>query len=352
MNLINQNDLEYQFNQLKGELNKLKNKKILITGGLGFLGYNFLNFFNYLNIKKNYNVKVDVYDVVEKKNLPQWFILYDKNISYKKCNIIKQKKFKNADYIIHAASIASPTYYRKYPLETMDANVIGLRNLLEFYKKKNIKGLLFFSTSEIYGDPDNKNIPTKETYRGNVSCTGPRACYDESKRYGETLCVNFYKKWKTPIKIVRPFNNYGPGLNINDKRVIPDFSKNILNKQNIVLFSNGKPSRTFCYISDAIIGYIKILIKGKAGESYNIGNNKPEISMKELAILMIKVANKKYNYRGKLVIRQSKDKNYLVDNPNRRCPDLSKSRKELNFNPKINLLIGINKTLEWYKKNQ
>ena len=115
MNLINQNDLEYQFNQLKGELNKLKHKKILMTGGLGFLGYNFLNFFNYLNIKKNYNVKVDVYDVVEKNNLPQWFFLYNKNISYKKCNIIKQKKFKNADYIIHAASIASPTYYRKYP---------------------------------------------------------------------------------------------------------------------------------------------------------------------------------------------------------------------------------------------
>jgi UDP-glucuronate decarboxylase len=352
MNLMDQNDLEYQFNQLKKEVVKLKNKKILITGGLGFLGFNFLNFFHYLNFEKNYNLKVEVYDIVEKNKLPKWFGAYDNKISYKKCNIVNQKKFKNVDYIIHAASIASPTYYRKYPIETMDANVIGLRNLIEFYKNKPIKGMLFFSTSEVYGDPDKKNIPTKETYRGNVSCTGPRACYDESKRYGETICVNFYKKWKIPIKIVRPFNNYGPGLNIHDKRVIPDFSKNILTRQDIVLFSDGKPSRTFCYISDAIIGYIKTLIKGKPGEVYNIGNNNPEISIKELANLMIKVANKKYNYKGKLVIKKNKDKNYLVDNPNRRCPDLSKSRKELNFYPKINLLIGINKTLEWYNKNQ
>ena len=234
----------------------------------------------------------------------------------------------------------------------MDANVIGLRNLLEFYKNKNVKGILYFSTSEIYGDPDKKNIPTKETYRGNVSCTGPRACYDESKRFGETLCVNFYKKWKFPIKIVRPFNNYGPGLNINDKRVIPDFSKNILNGQDIILYSDGKPSWTFCYISDALIGYIKTLIKGTPGEPYNIGNSKPEISMKKLANLMMEVAKKKYNYSGKLVVKKNKDKNYLVDNPNRRCPDISKAKKELNFNPKINLLVGINKTLEWYKNNQ
>ena len=234
----------------------------------------------------------------------------------------------------------------------MDANVIGLRNLLDFYKNKKIKAMLFFSTSEIYGDPDKKNIPTKETYRGNVSCTGPRACYDRSKRFGETLCVNFYKTTNIPIKIVRPFNNYGPGLNINDKRVIPDFSKNILNKQDIVLFSNGKPSRTFCYISDAIVGYLKVLINGKSGGSYNIGNNKPEISIKKLANLMIKIAYKKYNYNGKLVIKKSKDKNYLVDNPNRRCPDLSKSNKQLNFYPKIDLKEGIIKTLNWYQNNK
>lgn len=346
------NDQEYQIQELKDELKKFNNKKILLTGGLGFLGYNFLLLFNYLINNKKYNINIIVYDIIDKKKLPLWFLNLNKKIIYKKENIINKKNFPNVDYIIHAASIASPTYYRKYPIETMDANVIGLRNLLDFYKNKRINSFLFFSTSEIYGDPDKKNIPTKETYRGNVSCTGPRACYDEAKRYGETLCVNFYKKFKIPIKIVRPFNNYGPGLNINDKRVIPDFAKNILNNQTIVLFSDGKPSRTFCYISDAIVGYMKVLIRGKSGESYNIGNNNPEVSMEKLAKLMIKIAYKKFDYTKKLVKKINKDKNYLIDNPNRRCPDLSKSKKELNFFPKIDLITGLNKALDWYKINK
>ena len=346
------NDQEFQIHELKSELKKFNNKTILLTGGLGFLGYNFLLLFNYLIVNKKYNINIFVYDVIDKKKLPLWFLNLSKKITYKKENIIKKRKFPNADYVIHAASIASPTYYRKYPIETMDANVIGLRNLLDFYKYKKISSFLFFSTSEIYGDPDRNNIPTKETYRGNVSCTGPRACYDESKRYGETLCVNYTKKFRIPIKIVRPFNNYGPGLNINDKRVIPDFSKNILNNQKIVLFSDGKPSRTFCYISDAIVGYIKVLIRGRKGESYNVGNNEPEVSMEKLAKLMIKIAYKKYNYTKKLEKKKNKDKNYLIDNPNRRCPDLSKSKKELKFFPKIDLNTGLVKTLDWYKINK
>ena len=346
------NDQVYEVQELKDELKKFNNKKILLTGGLGFLGYNFLLLFNFLIAYKKYNINIIVYDIVDKKKLPSWFLNLNKKITYKKENIIDKKNFPNVDYIIHAASIASPTYYRKYPIETMDANVIGLRNLLDFYKNKKINSFLFFSTSEIYGDPDKKNIPTKETYRGNVSCTGPRACYDESKRYGETLCVNFHKKFKIPVKIVRPFNNYGPGLNINDKRVIPDFAKNILNNQTIVLFSDGKPSRTFCYISDAIVGYMKVLIRGKSGESYNIGNNNPEVSMEKLAKLMIKIACKKFGYTKKLVKKINKDKNYLIDNPNRRCPDLSKSKKELNFFPKIDLITGLNKALDWYKINK
>ena len=128
--------------------------------------------------------------------------------------------------IIHAASIASPTYYRRDPIGTMDANVNGLRNLLDHFLAQKqagrpALGFLFFSSSEIYGDPDPANIPTREDYRGYVSCTGPRACYDEAKRYGETLCVNFARQHGLPIKAARPFNNYGPGLKITDGRVHP-----------------------------------------------------------------------------------------------------------------------------------
>src|SRR5207247_205032 len=125
------------------------------------------------------------------------------------------------EYVIHAAGIASPTYYREHPIETMDANVVGLRLLLDrrVAGKRtgdSVGGLLFFSSSEIYGDTTGDQIPTPETYRGNVSCTGPRACYDESKRYGETLCVNVAGQHGLPVTIARPFNNYGPGLKVTD----------------------------------------------------------------------------------------------------------------------------------------
>ena len=131
--------------------------------------------------------------------------------------------------------------------------------------------MLFYSSSEIYGDPTPENIPTPETYRGNVSCTGPRACYDESKRYGETLCVNFARQHGLPIKVARPFNNYGPGLKITDGRVIPDFARNILDGTDIVMLSDGSAKRTFCYVADAVVGYYKILVKGRSGEAYNVG---------------------------------------------------------------------------------
>ena len=146
-----------------------------------------------------------------------------------------------------------------------------------------LKGFLFYSSSEIYGDPAANAIPTPETYRGNVSCTGPRACYDESKRFGETLCVVYAKQEGLPITMARPFNNYGPGLKITDGRVLPDFAKDVLAGRDIVMLSDGSPKRTFCYATDAITGYYKVLVRGRAGEAYNIGIDKPEISMAELA---------------------------------------------------------------------
>src|SRR4029453_12052211 len=126
------------------------------------------------------------------------------------------------------------------------ANVNGLRFMLEYAvarkgKQKGVGGILFYSSSEIYGDPTPENIPTPETYRGNVSCTGPRACYDESKRYGETLCVHFARQYELPIKVARPFNNYGPGLKITDRRVIPDFARDIVANRDVVMLSSGSP---------------------------------------------------------------------------------------------------------------
>jgi nucleoside-diphosphate-sugar epimerase len=261
------------------------------------------------------------------------------------------------DYIVHAAGIASPIYYRKAPIECIDANINGLRNLLDYAVAASragrpISGMLFYSSSEIYGDPSADQIPTPETYRGLVSCTGPRACYDESKRFGETLCVSFAQTRGAPVKMARPFNNYGPGLKITDGRVLPDFARDVLAGRDIVLLSDGKPTRTFCYATDAIVGYYKVLVRGQAGEPYNIGIDRPEISMAELAQLVTRTAAELFGYRGKVVLGTAQQADYLIDNPNRRCPRLDKARAHLGFNPRILVEEGIRRSLIWYSHNQ
>jgi UDP-glucuronate decarboxylase len=349
MNKYIQLDSKNVCENLKDKNLRFKGKKILLTGYAGFLGVQFLQYFLALNADILVNDKCHIVCLDNfKRGVPYWVenLSNDPNITLIDSDITLTDNFpENIDFVIHAASIASPTFYRIFPIETMDANVIGLRNLLDFYKNKNIESFLYFSTSEIYGDPDILNIPTKETYRGNVSCTGPRACYDESKRYGETLCVNFYKQYDFPVKIARPFNNYGPGLSINDKRVLPDFFSNILKGQDIVLFSDGNATRTFCYISDAITGYLLILLSNQDGEPFNVGSDKPEISMLSLAELLIKLTDSKSIIR----FEKSSDLEYLSDNPQRRCPDLNKIKSILGFEPKVALEQGLINTYNYYK---
>jgi dTDP-glucose 4,6-dehydratase/UDP-glucuronate decarboxylase len=215
-------------------------------------------------------------------------------------------------------------------------------------KGKPVEGFLYFSSSEIYGDPPSEYIPTSETYPGQVSCTGPRACYDESKRYGETLCVNFARQYSLAVKIARPFNNYGPGLSLTDGRVFPDFARDILAGKDITMFSDGSPTRTFCYVADAVIGYYKILVAGQRAEAYNIGIEAPEISINALAERMASVAKALWGYTGIVVHQRSPEQSYLTDNPNRRCPKITKARAELGYNPAVSLDEGIKRTLIWY----
>lgn len=349
-------DLLYMRSHLNKELSALSGKNILITGGAGFLSFYFslvIIFFNE-SVSEKKKIKLTLYDILNRKSLPKWLkdLIIEKKIIYTKQSITKPIDQKlNFNYIIHLASIASPIKYRKYPLDTIWSNIKGLENIMNYsIKNKNkIKSVLFMSSSEIYGDPDSSNIPTSEEYNGNVSCTGPRACYDETKRFGETLCVNYYKQFKLPIKIARPFNNYGPGLNINDGRVIPDFFNFGLKNKNIQIFSTGDPTRTFCYVSDAVVSYFKILIYGKNADPYNVGKSDDEISMIKLSKCVRKVLKKYNNYNGKIDYKINKDKNYLTDNPNRRAPNINKLIKDLKFKPNINLESGLIKTLYWYK---
>jgi UDP-glucuronate decarboxylase len=343
------------------EFERMSGSRLLVTGGGGFLGYYLVQaplHWNRLNPDRP-PIEVVVWDNWL-RGKPQWLealagaphlTVHDHDLTRPLPAGIGR-----FDWIVHAASIASPIYYRAMPIRTIDANVNGLRNLLDHAVAGReagtpVSGVLFFSSSEIYGDPSPDAIPTPETYRGLVSCTGPRACYDEAKRFGETLCVVFAQAEQIPVKVARPFNNYGPGLKISDGRVIPDFARDILAGQDIVMLSDGRPTRTFCYATDAIAGYFKVLVSGRPGEAYNVGIQEPEISMAALAGLMAGTARDLLGYRGRVRLGQSEEAAYLVDNPNRRCPIIEKIRSELAFAPRVGIEEGIWRTLVWYHHN-
>ena len=355
-------DLDYICGNLTDEFSRMAGKSLLITGGAGFLGYYLVQAALHFNCTtgRDQPIRVTVWDSFI-RGTPAWLTALQRtpNLTTARRDLIEPlpQPMPEFQWIIHAAGIASPPFYRKYPLKTIDANINGLRSLLDYSvmqadKGTPVEGFLFYSSSEIYGDPSPDWIPTPEHYRGLVSCTGPRACYDESKRFGETLCVVFAQQNGVPTKIARPFNNYGPGLKITDKRVISDFAREVLAGRDIVMFSDGKPTRTFCYSADSITGYYKVLVKGNPGEPYNIGTEMPEISMNELAQKVIATAGDLFGYRGKLVHQRNVEADYLVDNPNRRCPNIDKARAHLGYNPRIEVDEGLRRAMVWYHHNR
>ena len=308
-------DLNYICKNLSAEFAEMSGCKLLITGGAGFLGYYMVQAVTHWNASAGDadQISLTVFDNFF-RGTPDWLSELESEgaLQLRKVDMIEPLPADMDDfhYIIHAAGIASPMYYRRFPIECMDANINGLRNLFDHCVLQKsgdspIRGFLFYSSSEVYGDPAADMIPTDEDYRGNVSFTGPRACYDESKRYGETLCVNFAEQHDLPIKMARPFNNYGPGLKITDKRVIPDFARNVFDGQNIVMLSDGSPTRTFCYVADAVCGYYKVLVRGHQGEAYNVGVETPEISMRQLAEKIVACSREMFGYDGEVVLGAS-----------------------------------------------
>ena len=336
-------DIKNIAEELKEFYNEIEGKTILIAGGKGFLGTYFTNVLSEINEVLSKPIKIIVLDSLitakDKENSN------DSNVDFLEQDISKKIEIKdNVDYIIHAASIASPPTYRKFPIKTVDVNYQGTRNLLEIAKNKKIKSMLLLSSSEIYGDPD--IFPTPESYVGKVSCIGPRACYDESKRLAETISILYYQQYNIPIKIARPFNIYGPYLNLNDGRIIPDFMNNAINKSEIIIHSDGTPTRSFCYARDAISGFFKLLFSNHDGIICNVGNDE-EVSVKNVANIIQNIMDKPISIK----IVKSEDPNYTKDNPQRRCPDLSLIKKVVNYEPKINLEEGLKRVYMWYRRN-
>jgi len=351
-NKVLMEDLAHTWEMLsKKEREKLSNSTVLLTGCGGFLGQYYLSFFeryaDQLNLKKVIGVdslllgKSPLLTGLEKH--PLFDIRYIDVSLLSGTDVFKQYSI---DYIIHLASIASPTYYRKYPIETVDSNIWGLRVLLDAFSDKPLKGFLFYSSSEVYGDPHNDYVPSSEEYLGNVPCIGPRACYDESKRFGETLCYIYANKFEMPIRIVRLFNIYGPGLKINDRRVPADFANSIIKNEDIVILSNGQHTRTFCYVADSIAGEIKALLYSQF-DVFNIGLDANENTVLEFAEMFQKAGENVVNYNGKIIYDVSDDIHYLTHDPVRRCPDISKAKTLLSYNPSICLQEGLERYIRY-----
>lgn len=319
--------------------------KILITGGAGFIGTNLCK--KLLENKENYVLCLDNLYTGNIENIKVFQIIYADRFEFIEgditnfqflCNLFKN----NSDIkeIYNCACPASPIHYQnKHSLKTLDTNYIGVSNLLKFVRKLNCK-FMQFSTSEVYGDPNEQNLIQNETYRGNVNTYGPRACYDEGKRVAETLCYIYQKLYNCKIKIIRIFNTYGPYMNKNDGRVISEFIVNMLNNKNIPVNGNGLQTRSFCYIDDLIEGITKYMDSDIYGEIINLGNPE-EHTILELANILQKLIK----CSSKIIFKE-----LPLDDPIHRRPDIDKAKKLLNWKPKISLIKGLEKTIEYFSK--
>lgn len=320
-------------------------KTILVAGGAGFLGRHFISVFRRLNKEVLSTpcrvISADNFITGERAGIPE--DPYDRTVQEVWADIAYPLPMReDLDFVIHLAGVASPVFYMKYPLETIDSAVQGTKNLLELARKnKDLEGFLFFSSSEIYGDPAPEAVPTPETYHGYVSSVGPRACYDESKRLGETISTIYHQRFNVPVTMVRPFNVFGPGMMHNDRRVIPMFTYEALNSRTIPVHGDGRQTRTFCYITDAITGFLQTLIKGKRGEAYNIGNSNNEIPMGDLAKMYSNVVP------GSTVEFIDYPATYPAGEPQRRCPDLTKAATDLGYASQVDLAEGLTRFVRW-----
>lgn len=309
-------------------------KSVLITGAAGFIGSNLCEFY----LKKNVRViGFDNFSTGSHENVSYLQKKYSANFKFIEIDVCNawpnfDEEF---DYIYHLASPASVKQYSKLSLETMWANSIGLKNALQFADNKKAQ-VIFTSTSEIYGSP--LLSPQPETYWGNTNSFGERSCYNESKRFGESLIFSSNKKNKTTHKIARIFNAYGPGMNLNDDRVVITFFKQALKNLDITIYGNGSQTRSFCYIDDIVTG-LDLLARSTITSPVNIGNDL-EISIFELAVL-IQLSTKS---QSRIMLMD-----LPVDDPPQRCPDLTKARNELNWSPTTNLNDGLNQFSHWLK---
>lgn len=305
--------------------------KVLITGGVGFIGSHLCDFL----LEKGFKI-ICMDNLVTGNNDSTRHLEGNKNFRFVNHDVNKFIKIdEDIGFVLHFASAASPKDYQKIPIQTLKTGSLGTHNTLGLAFKKKAKYMLA-STSEVYGDPLVK--PQPETYWGNVNPIGPRGCYDEAKRFAEALTMSYHRIHKLNTQIVRIFNTYGPRMRRDDGRVVPTFINQALNNEPLTVFGYGKQTRSFCYITDLINGIFR-LMNSDINEPVNLGNP-DEITVLELAEIIKKITKTK----SEIVFKELPE-----DDPKVRCPDISKAKKELKWEPKIGLEEGLRKTIEQFK---
>lgn len=305
---------------------------ILVAGGAGFIGSHLCEYLLQIGHKVTC---VDNLITGSEANLES--LLKTKDFSFYKHDVTKSLDIPGEIHaVLHLASPASPVDYQQYPIETLKAGSFGTWHLLELAKNKKSKFLLA-STSEVYGDP--KIHPQTEDYFGNVNPVGPRSCYDEAKRYAESLTVFYGQKFGVRVSIARIFNTYGPKMRLNDGRALPNFLSQALMQKEITVYGDGSQTRSFCYVEDMVAGLEKLLFSNETGP-INLGNPQ-EISLLDFA---------------KTVLEMTKSKSKISfhalpqDDPKIRRPDITKAATLLGWEPKVDLQTGLKKTIPYFAR--
>jgi UDP-glucuronate decarboxylase len=335
---MNKEEIEEIISNLGDVSKSIEGKSVLVTGGAGFLG----SWICEVLVGQGAKVicldnlvsglKSNISSMRDRDNFK--FIQHD----------ITQSFFidEPLDIVMHLASRASPFEFEIYPIQILKANTLGIWVALGIAKKHNAR-FLYTSTSEIYGDA--KDIPTTEDYRGNVNPIGPRSCYDEAKRCGESYVMAYKLQHDLDIRIARIFNTYGPRMRAEGVygRVIPRFVEQALSNKPITIFGDGSQTRSFCYVTDQVEGLLKLAFSERAkGEVVNIGNDK-EITILELAKLVKELTNSSSKMEFHPLPK---------DDPQRRKPDITKAKEVLGWEPKVELKDGLSKMIDWFKEKE
>lgn len=335
--------------------NELNGKTVLLTGAYGMLASYVVLYLLYLRVQKLVDVSL-IAVVRNKRKFAEKFANVQgiESVEVIQSDLSEPLQIDEpVDYIIHAASLASPQYYSVCPVDVLQPNTIGNYNLLQLAREKKAEGYLLFSTGDVYGSVDVPSGLIDEENFGAMDTLDIHNCYSESKRMAETMCKAFYVQYGVPIKIARIAHTYAPTMDVeNDPRVFASFVKNIVQGQDIIMKSSGAGKRSFCYITDAIAGYFTILLKGQAGEAYNVCNTSQYISIKELAESLADL----YPERGIRVVQKERsiDEHYTENVlllGHESTPDNAKL-KRLGWEAKVDVRSGFDRVVRYLESEK